>query len=96
MCIKGNFVCDKVVSSAYFSGISMLAATPCVSDLGRSFNCIKDMDSREKFQWLGSANSASLSMKEGMGIQVGGEVVTESEIHKKDCKDQIRCIKVMR
>jgi hypothetical protein len=68
MCIKGNFFRDKVVSSAYFSGISMLATTPCVSDLGRSFNCIKEMDSIEKLQCLGSANSTSLSMKEGMGI----------------------------
>lgn len=39
MCsIKGNSIPRKVVSNAYFSGISMLAAAACISDLGNNIN----------------------------------------------------------
>lgn len=81
MCINGNSIRAKVVSSADFSGISMLAAAACISDLGNSVNNVEDIGARAQFQ-------PSESVKDGMEIPRGEEVATGLQIHEKDCEDQ--------
>jgi hypothetical protein len=56
----------------------MLATNLCVSDLGSSFNYIKDMESREKIQWLGSENLASLSWQSDIACSSDSEEALEN------------------
>lgn len=89
MCsIEGNSIPGIVVSSADFSGISMLAAAACISDIGNSVNNVEDIGARAQFHPSKSVKVASLSVKDGMEILGGEEVATELQIHEKDCEDK--------